>query len=116
MENCIHNFLSLILLIVPGVFLFGIIASEELFTPEELAKPWKVSTAFIYKLTRLKILGSYHIGKSLRISGTHAQEYLESVEGREYYRDRFKRKENGRDQENGINGNQVNQIVDEIVR
>ena len=50
--------------------------SESLLTPENIAKNWQVSTAFIYKLVREKKIPYYHIGKTIRFSAAEIDNKL----------------------------------------
>lgn len=66
-------------------------SSEALLTPENIAKSWQVSTAFIYKLVKEKRIPYFHIGKAIRFSPSEIQEWLKTTANREYHRDRLKR-------------------------
>ncbi len=78
--------------------------TPSLFPPEFWAKSWGVSTAYIYKLVREKKIEFFHLGKSIRISARQAEDFLKTSLNGEYHRDRLKRKENGRERENGVDG------------
>ena len=64
---------------------------EILLTPDDLAKRWQVSRAFVYKLVREKKIPYFHIGKSIRFSPGQISERLEAMANGEYHRDRLKR-------------------------
>lgn len=48
-----------------------------IYTPEELAQLWKVSTMTIYKLIRQNKIPHFKVGRSYRISEEGARIYME---------------------------------------
>lgn len=48
-----------------------------IYTPEELAKVWKVSTMTIYKLINQNKIPHFRVGRSYRIPEEHLQAYAE---------------------------------------
>lgn len=48
-----------------------------IYTPEELAKVWKVSTMTIYKLIGQNKIPHFRVGRALRIPEEHLQAYAE---------------------------------------
>jgi excisionase family DNA binding protein len=64
---------------------------QTLITPEDLARRWTVSRAFIYKQVREKKIPYYHLGKNIRFDLSEVTEWLKTTANGEYHRDRDKR-------------------------
>ncbi len=62
---------------------------EDLLTPEELAKKWKVSRIWIYRLAQQGRIPFIRVaGKILRFHPAEIEEWLKENRGQEYHRDK----------------------------
>ena len=58
---------------------------EALLTPDDLAKSWKVTRIWIYKLVREKKIPSYRLGKCVRFKPAEIAQWLEEKRNGEYH-------------------------------
>jgi excisionase family DNA binding protein len=62
---------------------------EDFLTPEELAKKWKVSRVWIYRLVQQNRIPFIRVaGKVLRFHPSEIEKWMEENRGQEYHRDK----------------------------